>query len=150
MPFRGAGGSPGGVGSFILGFLMLCAGGYLLLRSIIVSTAWGFGVGLFHISMFGNPYAITGGMLLIPLIIGIALVFYDARKWVGWLLVAGTLAALIAGVLANLRFSFQHMTLFDLLGILVLCFGGLGLFLRSLRPAKAFAEEIERESDQDR
>lgn len=135
MAFRGAGGSPGGVGSFLLGFLMMCAGGYLLLRSIIVSTVWGFSVGLFQFSAFGSPLSISGGMLLVPLIIGIAMVFYQARNWTGWLLVAGSLVALIVGVLANLRFSFQHMTLFDLLGILVLCFGGLGLFLRSLRPA---------------
>ena len=33
----------------------------------------------------------------------------------------------------NIHFSMRGMTLFDLLTILVLCMGGTGLFLRSLR-----------------
>jgi len=43
------------------------------------------------------------------------------------------LAALIVGVIANIHLVFRSMTLFELLTILVLTLGGVGLFLRSLR-----------------
>ncbi len=133
MKMQGAGGSPGGTGSFILGFLMMCTGFYLLMQSIIVTRSFGFGMGLFHFAFFGGPMTITTGMILIPLIFGIGMVFYSSRNVLGWALAIGSLAALVAGVLMNLDLTIRTMTLFDLLTILVLFIGGIGLFLRSLR-----------------
>jgi hypothetical protein len=142
MSLKGAGGSPGGTGSFILGFLMMCAGTYLLLQSIVVAQPFGLGTGLYHFIAFGGPVSITSGMLLIPLMIGIGMIFYNARNILGWALAAGSLAALVVGVLVNLRFVMRPMSLFELLGILVLALGGLGLFLRSLkgRPSESLPD----------
>ncbi|MGO4479530.1 hypothetical protein AB4Z32_25130 [Massilia sp. 2TAF26] len=78
-----------------------------------------------------NP--VTGGIILIPLIIGIAMIFYDARSALGWLLAVGSLTGLVFGVIASLSMSLRTMSAFELICILVLAFGGLGLFLRSLR-----------------
>ena len=133
MRIEGAGGTPGGIGSFIIGFLMMCTGFYLLMQSIIVTRSFGLGMGLFHFAFFGGPVTVTSGMILIPLIFGIGMIFYNARGVTGWVLAIGSLAALIAGVLANLHLALRTMTLFDLLTILVLFIGGFGLFLRSLR-----------------
>jgi hypothetical protein len=133
MKIQGAGGTPGGVGSFVIGFLMMCTGFYLLMQSVIVTRSFGLGMGLFHFAFFGGPVTVTSGMILIPLIFGIGMIFFNARGVAGWLLAIGSLAALIAGVLANLHFALRTMSLFDLLTILVLFIGGLGLFLRSLR-----------------
>lgn len=134
MTLKGAGGSPGGIGSFVLGFLMLCAGLYMLLQSILVTHAFSLGVGLFRFAFFGTPMNITGGMILIPFVIGVGMVFYNSRNYLGWGLAVGSLAALIVGVIASVQFVFRTMSLFDLICILVLCVGGLGLFLRGLRP----------------
>jgi hypothetical protein len=133
MKMQGAGGTPGGIGSFILGFLMMCIGFYLLMQSIIVTRTFGLGMGLFHFAFFGGPMTITSGMILIPLMFGIGMLFYNSGSVVGWALFIGSLAALVAGVLMNLEISIRTMTLFDLLTILVLFIGGIGLFLRSLR-----------------
>lgn len=141
MSIQGAGGSPGGTGSFILGFLMMCAGVYLLLQSIVVSQSFGFGMGLYHFVAFGGPVSITSGMLLVPLILGIGLVFFNAKNLLGWGLALGSLVAIVVGVLVNLHFVFRPMSLFELLGILVLAFGGLGLFLKSLRAQPAEGSE---------
>lgn len=51
----------------------------------------------------------------------------------GWLLAGGSLLGLIVGAIASVRFSFQDMSAFDLIIILVLLFGGVGLVLRSVR-----------------
>lgn len=141
MTFKGAGGSEGGTGSFILGFLMMCAGFYLLLQAIVVSQPWGLGYGLYSFMAFGGPVSITSGMLLVPMMLGIGMIFFNARNYVGWALAVGSLAALVVGVLVNLRFVLRPMSLFELLGILILSLGGLGLFLRSLKSNKAEASD---------
>jgi len=133
MDFKGAGGTTGGTGSFILGFLMMCTGGFMLLNSIIVVHPFGLGLGLFGFTLFGGAYSVTTGMVLIPLIFGIGIIFYNAKNFLGWLLAAGSLAALIAGVISNLQLGMRRMSLFELLCILVLAVGGLGIFLKSLR-----------------
>lgn len=53
----------------------------------------------------------------------------------GWVLAAGSLAAIVFGVLMSLSISIRTMSLLDIIIILVLLVGGLGLFARSLRGA---------------
>jgi len=126
---RGAGGTNGGEWSFLIGLMMMIAGFYLLLSSISIDSSFGFGMRLYGIGGVG----ITSGMLMIPFIIGVIFLFYNSKNYIGWILSAGTIVALIAGVLARSQFRFNSMSAFDLLIILTLSFGGLGLFLRSLR-----------------
>jgi len=128
---RGAGGTNGGTGQFFLGLVMLCGGIYLLLNSITVSAPYGFGARLYR---FGG-YSITSGMVMIPFMFGVGIMFYDSRKWYGWLLTVGSLVALIFGTIASIHFTFNRMSAFDLIVILVLAVGGLGLVLRSFRSA---------------
>ena len=126
---RGAGGNDGGEFSFLIGLVMMVAGGYLLLSNIVIRPVFGFGTRAFGIGGMN----VTTGMLLIPFMFGIALIFYHGRSWIGWGLAIGSVIALIAGVISNLTLQFSALSIFDLLVILVLLFGGVGLFLRSLR-----------------
>ncbi len=126
---RGAGGSDGGTGGFLIGLIMIIGGGYLLLNGIVVRPNFSMGSRVFGI---GN-FAITSGMVLIPFMFGVGLIFYNARNWIGWILAGGSLVALIFGVIANMTLQMARMSAFDLIVILVLLVGGLGLFLRSLR-----------------
>jgi hypothetical protein len=120
--FRGAGGTPGGVGEFLLGFVMACAGGYLLTQQVTVTsgfwTFWGY-----------NAFGLT----LVPLLAGVALLFFNGRSRVGWLLLIGGATILLAGILMNLEIYFRQTSLFNTLLMLVLLFGGVGLIARSLR-----------------
>ncbi|MHA3914887.1 hypothetical protein [Halovulum sp. GXIMD14793] len=129
MAGRGAGGTDGGTGSFLLGLVMMCGGGYLLLRNIVVHPKFGFGSRVFG---FGG-FDVTSGMVLIPFIFGIGMIFYSAKNYIGWLLTLGSLIALVFGVIANLNIQMTSMSAFDLIVIIVLLVGGIGLFLRSLR-----------------
>ena len=132
---RGAGGTEGGTGRFFVGLIMLVAGGYLFLHSINVSIGMGLGYQFFSVWGFG----ITSGMVLVPFIFGIGMVFYDAKNWIGWLLAGGSLVMLGFGVIAQTRFHLNAMTAFDLLTILVLLVGGIGLLLSSLRGPRSEA-----------
>ena len=126
---RGAGGTEGGAGTFLVGLTMMVVGFYLLLNAIAVNVSFGFGMRMYGIGGMN----ITSGMIMIPFIAGVIFIFYNSRNPIGWLLAIGSLTALFAGVLVNTQFRFQRMSAFDLITILVLAFGGLGLFLRSLR-----------------
>jgi energy-coupling factor transporter transmembrane protein EcfT len=128
----GAGGTKGGIGEFLIGFFMMCGGFYLLLNSIVVSSSFGLGVQLYGFSFWGGLHSITTGFVLIPFMFGVALIFYNGKSIPGWLLAVGSVAALIFGVITSLNFSFRSMSAFDLLTILVLAMGGLGLFVKSL------------------
>jgi predicted membrane channel-forming protein YqfA (hemolysin III family) len=122
---RGAGGTAGGVPTFLLGVGMAAAGAFLLTSRVVVHTSgfrfWGF-------SGFG--------LSLIPLLLGVALLFYDGRSLVGKLLAFIGVVIIFAGILMNMDIYFQQTSLFATLMMLVLLVGGLGLVLRSLRPMR--------------
>jgi hypothetical protein len=120
---KDVGGTSGGLGSFVLGAVMAVAGGYLLLNQVTVSTGyWQF---------FGyNAF----GLSLVPLLLGILLLFYNGKGMLGWLLVVGGLVIIAAGILANLTIFFHPTSLFNTLIMLTLLVGGLGLIARSLLP----------------
>lgn len=134
---KGAGGTSGGIGTFFIGFLMMCGGFYLLLNAISVTSHFGFRSHLYGLSMFGGQFSITGGMVMIPFMFGVGLIFFNSRNLIGWLLAIGSITALIFGVIASVRFNLRSMSAFELITILVLCVGGLGLFIRSLKAIDA-------------
>lgn len=126
---QGAGGTSGGSGQFILGLVMMCGGFYMLLSSVIVSSTFGLGSRLFGIGGVG----ITGGIILVPLLLGIGMIFYNARNYLGWLVAVASFFAMVFGVISSVSLDLRTMSAFHLITILVLAFGGLGLFLGSLR-----------------
>jgi hypothetical protein len=117
------GGTPGGLGHFLMGFAMACVGGYLLMHQVIVQGSYW----VFHGE---NAFGIT----LLPLLFGIGLLFWNGRSAIGWLLTVGGALFILAGVIANLHIYFRSTTLFDTVVMLVLLVGGIGLIVRSLSP----------------
>ena len=118
---RGAGGTPGGLGTFLAGSAMVVAGGYLLLTRVTVTSGlwqlWG-----------SNAF----GLSLVPLLVGIGLLFFDGRSLAGWVLTAAGALIIVVGIVANLHVYFRATSLFDTLLILGLLAGGLGFVARSL------------------
>jgi hypothetical protein len=119
---RGAGGTPGGMGQFIVGLVMVVAGGYLILNQVQVTTSsWRFG-------QYGGF-----GLTLLPLLAGIGILFYSGRSVIGWLLTIAGTAIILASILMNMDIYFRQTTLFNTIVMLGLLFGGLGILARSLR-----------------
>ena len=137
---KGAGGTEGGIGQFFIGFVMMSGGFYMLLNAIVVRSNFGLGMGLYGFSAFGSNYNLTTGMVLVPFIFGIGLIFYNSRNPIGWLLSVGSISALIFGVIASIQFTFKTMSAFELIVILILAIGGLGLFFRSLKNMDSTSE----------
>ena len=117
------GGTPGGLGQFLIGCLMTCLGGYLLANQVsVVGSYWDFyGTGTF-------------GITLLPVLFGIGLLFWNGRSIAGWILTISGTIFILAGVIANLHIFFRPLSLFNTMVLLVLFVGGLGLIARSLVP----------------
>lgn len=130
---KGAGGTSGGIGSFFIGVAMMCGGFYMLFNAIRVNSNFGMGSSIYGFNAWGYNVGLTSGMVLIPFIFGVGMLFYNGKNILGWVLSMGSLVALAFGVISSLHFSMRSMSSFDLIVILVLCAGGLGLFLKSLR-----------------
>ena len=122
---RGAGGTEGGIGLFLIGFCCAVAGGWLLANQVTVSggawTLWGY-----------NSF----GLSLIPFILGVGMLFFNGRSVLGWLLLIAALVIIGAGILMNLRIYFQPTSLFNTLLMLALLAGGIGMIARSLKSAE--------------
>ncbi len=125
---KGAGGTEGGLGQFFGGLAMVVAGGYLFLARVTVSSGfWSFGG--------GNAFGLT----LLPLLVGIGVLFFDGKSIIGRLLTVGGLLVIVVGIIANLRVYFGPASLYDTLLVLGLLAGGIGLVARSLRASGSAA-----------
>jgi predicted membrane channel-forming protein YqfA (hemolysin III family) len=112
----------GGIGIFLIGLAMAVAGGWLLTNQVTVTSGfwqWG-GYNAF-------------GLTLIPLIAGIAVLFFNGRSVVGWLLTFCGAIIILAGIITNLEIYFRPTSLFNTLMMLTLLAGGIGLVARSLK-----------------
>ena len=119
---RGAGGTPGGVGMFFLGAAMIVAGGYLLMNQVTVTS------GFWHLGGYN-----TFGLSLLPLLVGIGLLFFNGRSVAGWALTGAGAVIILVGILVHLQIFFRPTSLFNTLVMLTLLAGGIGLVARSLR-----------------
>lgn len=123
--FEGPGGTPGGMGEVLIGLALMVVGIYLVFDRITVHTSfWRF---------FGSTGGSFGATLL-PLLIGVGLLFWNGRSILGWLLTVGGVGLILVGVLMNLDIYFQPTSLWATIVMFGLIAAGLGLFAKGLRP----------------
>ena len=126
MDIQNPGGTPGGAKVFLLGLIMAVIGGYLLMQQVQVNGGyWYFGMG---------GYGTSFGISLLPLLFGIGILFYDGHSFAGRLLTGIGALIILAGILLNLDIHFRQTSLFNVLVMLVLLVGGLGLIVRAVMP----------------
>jgi multisubunit Na+/H+ antiporter MnhF subunit len=120
--FQGPGGTPGGLGMFIFGAALAVAGGYLIMNQVQVTSAYW--------NWWGTN---TFGLTLIPLVIGLGLLFFDGKSIAGWVLAGAGAVIIFVGILANLQIYFRQTSLFNVILMLALFAAGLGLMARALK-----------------
>ena len=117
------GGTSGGLGQFLLGFAMACIGGFLITNQVtVVSSYWNF--------WGGNSFGVT----LLPMLLGVAILFWNGKSTIGWILTVAGALFIFAGIIANMHIYFRGASLFNTMVMLILLVGGLALIARSLRP----------------
>ena len=126
------GGTKGGTPEFVggIGLILVGLALYFLFDSVHVGT---HGNGMLSGLMLGsNGGTASLGIIFVPFVVGVALLFYNSKNRFGsWLLWAG-LAIIVIEVLSRIRFSFDMKTS-HLLLILGMFGAGVGLVLKSFR-----------------
>ena len=129
----GSGGNSGGLIMFFAGLAMMIGGGYMLTSNVIIRGGFW--------NMFGfNSFGIT----LIPLLIGVIILFYDSKMIIGWVVAGAGLLFIILGVIMQMHMYFKPTSLFNTILMLVLLFGGAGLILRSFKSNEPRKNEPEK------
>lgn len=123
------GGTAGGGKLFFLGL------------GLSVVSAWFF-VDSVRVNSYGNGWISGGfggfggtgsmGVLFLPLMVGIMILFYDAKKLAGWVVTAVGMAVLGIEILSRMRFFFD-LKLSHLLIMLISFSAGIGLMFRSFK-----------------
>jgi len=127
MDMNNVGGTPGGARTFLLGLVMICVGGYLLMNQVTVHGGfWYFG--------WAGGYGRSFGITLLPLLFGIGILFFDGHSFAGRFLTGAGALFILAGIIANLDINFRQTSLFNTLVMLILLVGGVGLVVRSVMP----------------
>ena len=137
---QNVGGTPGGLRTFLVGAAMSIIGGYLLLQHVQVGGGyWYFG----WLGGYGQSFGIT----LLPLLFGVGILFFDGRSTLGRVLVGGGSLIIVSGIIMNLDIHFRQTSLFNLLVMLVLLVGGIGLMVRAALPMEPRARVVKVKSD---
>lgn len=98
------------------GAVGLVAGFIVLLSHIRIGTLW------------WSPHY-SGGIILL-LLIGLGIFFYDFKNKLGWVLTVGSLLAMIVGVIYNLHASIMPMNLLDFILMFTPILLGISLIAR--------------------
>ncbi len=123
---------------FLLGGVLLAMGVFLFFNQVVVGTGacaslrgWGRWGGTGGMLFGAEGQGI--GLLMLPLSLGVALLFTLRRQRWGWFLILSSLGALAAAVLQNLSACFQPTSLWNLIVMMALIGSGAGLMFRAIR-----------------
>lgn len=114
-----------GMKSFLGGLAFFVLGVFLITQNTIVRTG-------FNLSRFTGGYNPPFGLMLLPVIIGVILLFAMEKQIWGWILIVFGICTILLGLLMGLEIYFRPTTLY----IVILMFGcvavGAGLMFRGV------------------
>ena len=112
---------------FFGGLLLFGAGMVMIFQNLIVESSWGYG-SIFHFGGFGVP----NGTLMIPLLIGIALLFLCERKLWGWLMIGIGIVIILAAVIMSVSVHWRTSNGWMFFIMFALTMSGGAMMLREL------------------
>lgn len=111
---------------FFVGLVMLAVGVYMILQNINVTSNWGlysYHIGSFHLS---------NGMVLLPAVIGIGMLFMLERKIFGWIVLAIGIAIILASVFLTTHLYWKTTSAYTFIIMFGLTAAGAGLVIKQL------------------
>lgn len=111
---------------FFLGFLLFGGGIYWALNSFIVTSTWGSG----YWSIFG--LRMPAGVMMIPALIGIGLMFFMKKKIVGGMVTALGVLIILISLITSLSFHAVRSSLYVYFLMFGMIAAGAGLLIRVL------------------
>ena len=108
---------------FIVGMALMAGGLFMIFQNTIISTNFT----LMDILGFTPPT----GIIILPLLIGIAALFFNGKSVIGWVLVILGIVTILLGLLMGLRMTFRPVTLYQGILMFGMTAAGAGLFLKA-------------------
>lgn len=113
---------------FLTGLGLFGGGTFLVTQNTILSSRFS----LMDILGINPPF----GLVILPLLIGIGVLFFNEKSVIGWVLTIVGLAAILLGVLMNLSIFFKPVTLYQGILMFGLIAAGIGLISKALANTK--------------
>lgn len=113
--------------SFFAGLLMFGAGLYMILQNVSVTSSLG-GSTFFHIGSYNMP----NGLVMLPLILGIAMMFMMDRKVWGGIVFALGVVIILAAIIMSVHIHWRTSNAYVFIIMFTLCVGGGGMMLKEL------------------
>lgn len=109
---------------FFLGILLLGIGIFMVFQATRVEASW-------HIWYLGS-WGMPTGLVAVPLLIGIGVLFYNKRSAIGWIVIILGIAFILITIIMSVNIRFKSTSLY----VYILMFGSImaggGLILRAL------------------
>ena len=111
---------------FFGGLVMLAVGLYMILQNINVTSNWGlysYHIGSFHLS---------NGMIMLPAVVGIGMLFMMEKKLFGWIVLAIGIAIILASVFLTTHLYWKTTSAYTFIIMFGLTAAGAGMVIRQL------------------
>lgn len=116
---------------FFGGLLLFGAGMYMIFQNLIITSSWGVG-SIFRVGNINIP----NGTIMIPLLIGIALLFLLDRKLWGWLFIGVGIVIVIAAILMSVSIQWRTSNGWMFFTMFAMTFAGGAMMMRELFRSK--------------
>lgn len=118
------------------GFTAILLGILIVFSNLRVTMGWGIP----GLPWFGGS-AGSQGIFVLLLIVGMGFFFYDYKNKVGWLIVIGSIAALVFGIFSSLHMYFASMSLLGFIFMFIPIAAGCALLARGMKMHKEIEEK---------
>lgn len=112
---------------FFGGMLLFGAGMFMIFQNLIIESSWGIG-SVFHIGGYGIP----NGTIMVPLLLGIVLLFLLDRKLWGWLFIGIGIIIILAAVIMSVSVRWRTSSGWMFFTMFALTMAGGAMMLREL------------------
>ena len=114
--------------TFFIGLLMLGGGLFMIFQNISVSSSWGYGGHFFSIGGFH----LSNGLIMLPIIVGIGMLFLMERKIFGWVVLSIGIVIVLLSVMLTTHLSWRTTNAYVFIIMFGMTAAGGALVLREL------------------
>ncbi|MBP5581245.1 MAG: hypothetical protein J6X85_05595 [Ruminococcus sp.] len=114
--------------SFFIGLLLLGGGLFMIFQNIEVTSSWGYGGLFFRIGGFGLP----NGLIMLPIIIGIGMLFLMDKKIFGWVVLSIGIIIVLLSVMMTTHFHWIRSSAFTFIVMFGMTAAGGAMVLREV------------------